>query len=103
MERLSPPMSLTLPSIPYLLMLALLAATFLFLGYFLVYSPRPRSDDELYIMDTVSTLAVQPHPYLTQTAYLRGIQRTDVEPAQPLLAAPLYWLAYHTLWVGNVQ
>ena len=75
----------------------------LFLVYLLTFSGAPTTDDERYIIDTTDSLAVRGNLLLNETAYLRRLQRTDVEPAQPLLSVPLYWLAYHTPWVGNVH
>lgn len=75
----------------------------LFLVYLLTFSGLPVSDDERFIIDTVDSIAVRGSLLLNQTSYLRPVQATTVEPGQPLLSAPLYWLAYHTPWVGNVH
>lgn len=83
--------------------LALLLAGLLFGIYLLTFSGVPTTDDERMIIDTTESMAVHGNLQLNQTAYLRPIQTTDVEPAQPLLSVPLYWLAYHTPWVGNVH
>jgi len=95
------------PAIPShgLRRLALAAAlsTLLFFVYLLTFSGQPLSDDERYIIDTVDSLATRGSLLLNQTSYLRPVQTSDVEPGQPLLSIPLYWLAYHTPWVGNVH
>ncbi len=83
--------------------LAVLIGGLLFTCYLLTYSGVPRTDDERFIMDTAESMAVRGNLLLNQTAYLRPIQTTDVEPAQPALSVPLYWLAYHIPWVGNAQ
>ncbi len=83
--------------------LALLIGGLLFSVYLLTFSGVPRTDDERFIMDTAESIAVHGNLRLNQTAYLRPIQTTDVEPAQPVLSVPLYWLAYHIPWVGNAQ
>lgn len=83
--------------------LALLIGSLLFSTYLLTFSGVPRTDDERFIMDTAESMAVRGNLRLNQTAYLRPIQTTDVEPAQPALSVPLYWLAYHIPWVGNAQ
>lgn len=75
----------------------------LFFVYLLTYSGAPVTDDERIIIDTTDSFAMRGSVWLNQTSYLRPTQPTDVEPAQPLLSVPLYWLAYHTPWVGNVH
>ncbi len=85
------------------LALALAIGLLLYFAYLLAFSGHIRSDDELYIIDAVDTIAVREAPYLNETTYLRGLQTVDVEPAQPLLSTPLYWLAYRIPWVGNVH
>ena len=88
---------------------ALLAAflgAMLFFVYLLTYSGNTKSGDELFIIDTADSFAVRSGPdrlLLNETVFLRGLQTTDVEPAQPLLAVPLYWVAYHIPWIGNVH
>lgn len=85
--------------------LALAAAltTLLFLAYLVTFSGQPVSDDERYIIDTVDSLATRGSLLLNQTSYLRPVQTTDVEPGQPLISVPLYWLAYRIPWAGNVH
>ncbi len=75
----------------------------LFLVYLLTFSGVPKTTDESYIVDTTDSMAVRGHLRMNQTAYLRPLQTSGVEPAQPVLSIPLYWLAYHTPWVGNVH
>jgi hypothetical protein len=78
----------------------------LFFVYLLTFSGNAKSGDELFIIDTTDSFAVRSGPdrlLLNETVYLRGLQTTDVEPAQPLLATPLYWIAYHIPWIGNVH
>ncbi|HEC22218.1 MAG TPA: hypothetical protein ENI95_04805, partial [Chloroflexi bacterium] len=85
------------------LAIALSIGTLLFLAYLLTFAGAINSDDELFIIDTTDSLAIRGSLLLNETVYLRGLQTSDVEPAQPILAIPLYWLAYHTPWVGNVH
>lgn len=82
---------------------ALTLGSLLFLVYLLTFLGVPRTDDERFIIDTTDSMAVRGSLQLNQTSYLRPIQTTDVEPAQPLLSVPLYWLAYHIPWVGNIH
>lgn len=82
--------------------LALLAGL-LFLVYLTTYSGAPLTDDERRIIDTTDSFAVRGSLLLNETAYLDGLLRTSVEPAQPVLSVPLYWIAYHLPWVGNVH
>jgi hypothetical protein len=83
--------------------IALSLGALLFLVYLLTFSGTVKSDDELFIIDTTDSMAVRGSLLLNETVYLRGLQTTDVEPAQPVLAVPLYWLAYHIPWAGNVH
>jgi hypothetical protein len=83
--------------------IALSLGALLFLVYLLTFSGTVKSDDELFIIDTTDSMAVRGSLLLNETVYLRGLQTTDVEPAQPVLAIPLYWLAYQIPWVGNVH
>jgi hypothetical protein len=85
-----------------LLALACLLVGLLFLVYLLTYSGAPLTDDERRIIDTTDSFS-RGTLLLNQTGYLDGLVRTDVEPAQPLLSLPLYWLAYRLPWVGNVH
>ncbi|MCC6904323.1 MAG: hypothetical protein IT326_00670 [Anaerolineae bacterium] len=85
------------------IILAAMIGACLYAFYFLTFSGFVRSDDERYIIDTTDSLATHGSLMLNQTVYLRGLQTSDVEPAQPLLAVPLYWLAYHIPWVGNIH
>lgn len=88
-----------------MLLAASLGAT-LFFVYLLTFSGIPKSGDELFIIDTTDSFAVRSGPdrlLLNETVYLRGLQTTDVEPGQPLLAVPLYWIAYHIPWIGNIH
>jgi hypothetical protein len=88
------------------LLLALGLGVILSFIYLLSFSGIFKTTDEQYIIDTTGSFATKSGPdrlRLNQTTYLRGLQTTDVEPAQPLLAMPLYWIAYHIPWVGNVH
>lgn len=80
---------------------------FLYFAYLLSFTGIPKTDDEYYIIDTTDSFAVRSGPdrlLLNETVHLRpGLVTTDVEPAQPLLAVPLYWLAYQIPWIGNVH
>jgi hypothetical protein len=80
---------------------------FLYLAYLLTYSGIYKSNDEAYIIDTTDSFTVRSGPdrlLLNETVFMRpGLQTTDVEPAQPILAMPLYWLAYQIPWIGNVH
>lgn len=84
-------------------LLVLTLVTGLYLLYFLTFSGFVRSDDERYIIDTTHSFAIYQDTLLYQTVFLRGVQTTDVEPAQPILAIPLYLAAYHIPWIGNVH
>lgn len=83
--------------------IAAVLGVLLFAVYLVTFTGVAVTDDEQYILDTTESIAVRGSLQLNQTSYLRRVQTTDVEPAQPLLAAPLYWVAYHTPWVGNVH
>ncbi len=83
--------------------LALTIGSLLFLTYLLTFTGFPLTNDERFIIDTTDSMAVRANWLLNETGYLRPFQTTDVEPAQPVLSIPLYWLAYHTPWVGNVH
>jgi hypothetical protein len=85
------------------LILALTIGGLLYLVYLLTFSGTFKTDDELYIADTAQALSIRHSLYLNQSAYLRPLQTTDVELAQPILAIPFYWPAYHIPWVGNIH
>src|SRR5690606_4934602 len=78
--------------------LAAALAALLFCAYLLTFSGVPVSDDERHIIDTTDSMAVRGNLLLNQTSYLQPIQVTLVEPGQPLLSVPLYWLGFHTPW-----
>lgn len=84
-------------------LLALALAALLYLCYLLSFTGMPQSNDELFIYDTVSSLALGPDLWMNETSYLRPVQASDVEPGQPLAAVPLFWLAYHVPWLGNLH
>lgn len=75
----------------------------LLLTYLLFFSGTVVSGDERFIIDTIDSLATRGSLLLNQTVFERPLQTSDVEPAQPLLAVPLYWLAYQIQPVGNVH
>ncbi len=75
----------------------------LLLTYSLFFSGTVVSGDERFIIDTIDSLATRGSLLLNQTVFERPLQTSDVEPALPLLAVPLYWLAYQVPWVGNVH
>ena len=81
--------------------LALAIGGLLFLAYFLTTSGAFTSDDGRIILDTTDSLVNHGNLRLNQTAHFTLLQTSSVEPAQPLLAAPLYWLATQIPWVGN--
>ncbi len=83
--------------------LAAVLGCLLFAVYLLTFSGVLNTDDERYIVDTTESIAVRGSLALNETSYLRPVQNTDVEPAQPLLSVPLYWLAFNTPHVGNVH
>ncbi len=85
------------------LILALTIGGLLYLAYLLTFSGTFKTDDELYIADTTQALSIRHSLYLNQSAYLRPLQTTDVELAQPILAISFYWPAYHIPWVGNIH
>ncbi len=84
-------------------MTAVVLASAACLVYLLTSAGVTHSDDELYLLDTAQSVAVHGDFYLNQTTYLRPLQVSDTEPGQPVLAAPLYWLAYRLPFVGNVH
>ncbi len=75
----------------------------LFCVYLLTASLTFISDDELFLFDTTESFARHGSVYLSETADLRWPGETDVEPAMPLLAAPIYWLANQFDGIGNVH
>jgi len=84
-------------------LIALVLACLFYAVYLLTFSGMQYSGDELFIIDTVDGLAIHHTVELHQTAYQRPPQTSDVEPGQPLLAAPLYWLAYQVPWLGTIH
>ena len=74
------------------------------LAYALSFTGIPKANDELYLADTTQSLALRGELTLNQTQFT-GINHviSDVEPLQPIISAPLYWIAYHLPWVGNVH
>jgi len=95
-------------------------ATFLASVYMLTYSGRIESSDTRALFDTVSSLVQHGDMYLDVSAWYNYPQpsaqgdyplvRVDTEPMQPILAAPLFWLAQelpgvglnHAVWLFNV-
>ncbi len=75
----------------------------LFSAYLLTASLTFISDDELYIFDTVESLARHHSTMLSETADLNWPVASQVEPAMPVLAAPIYALANRFRGIGNVH
>lgn len=71
--------------------------------YFLTASLQFLSTDELFIYDTVESFARRASVDLSETADITWPGETRVEPMQPLLAVPLFWLADRFQNVGNVH
>lgn len=92
-------------SSPRLTRLALAAALFglLYSFYLLTFSGVFNSDDERYILDTTESIVKRGGLMLNQTTYIRPYRTSGVEPAQPLLAVPLFWVADHVSFAGNAQ
>ncbi|GAB4474015.1 MAG: hypothetical protein Kow00124_13580 [Anaerolineae bacterium] len=90
---------------PLLRRWALIAAVtgLLYLIYLLTFSGAIQSDDELILIDTVESVALRGSILLNQTAHLRPVQPSDVEPGQPLAALPLFWIAYRIPWLSNLH
>lgn len=76
---------------------------FLYGLYLLTYSGAFTTDDERVIFDTIESLAERGNMLLNQTTYLTPLRTSSVEPAQPILAVPLYWIANQFDSVGNVH
>lgn len=88
------------------LALAFALGTFLYFVYLLTFSGIYTTNDEEKLIDTTAGFAVRSGPdrvLLNQSFYMQGLTTTDVEPAQPLLAAPLYWVGYNLDWVGTLH
>ncbi len=83
--------------------LILVVSSLLYLIYLLTFSGAIQSDDELILIDTVESVAVRGSILLNQTAHLRPVQPSDVEPGQPLAALPLFWIAYRIPWISNLH
>ncbi|MBI3362122.1 MAG: hypothetical protein HY023_13545 [Chloroflexi bacterium] len=75
----------------------------LFSVYLFTFSGRYISNDELFLMDTTESLARRGSIFLTETGSLKWPGETAFEPLQPLLAAPLFWIANQLPFVGNVH
>jgi hypothetical protein len=74
------------------------------LTYLTTFAGLARSNDELWLADTTQSIALHGSYDLNQTQWAKSPPIvSDVEPLQPILAAPLYWIAYHLAWVGNVH
>jgi len=82
-------------------LLSVALASLLFLAYVLTLAGVARANDELWILDVTESVATGNDYQFNQTLYIN--HSAGVEPVQPLLAAPLYWLALNTSWVGNMH
>lgn len=87
----------------HILVVCLAAGLALYLCYLLTYTGIRLTTDERKLIDAAESIIVSRHLWFNQTFDLVGPSLINLEPAQPLLAAPLYWLAYHTPQIGNVQ
>ncbi len=85
------------------LILSIMLVSLLFLVYLLTLAGVNRSNDELWIIDATQSVATRGDFQLNETLYLRNRTIADVEPVQPVLAAPLYWLVWNTGWIGNIH
>src|SRR5258706_4441254 len=83
--------------------LAVVLASLLFLVYFLTLSGITDTDDEKWIIDVTESLATRGDMQLNQTLYLGRQTSANVEPLQPVLSVPLYWLALNIPWMGNIH
>lgn len=86
--------------------------------YLLIYNGFWLSNDELYLLDSTESVARRGNIELSYTFNLQPVISDDgtpdrgavQEPLQPILAAPLYWLAQqfpnigmaHTVWLFNM-
>lgn len=83
--------------------LVLAVASLLYLVYLFTFSGTVKSDDERLLVDAANSLVLQRSSHISQTVNVWGLRPVDTELAQPLLAAPLYWIAYHFPFIGNMH
>jgi hypothetical protein len=85
--------------------LALAAGLFglLYCLYLLTFAGVFSSNDEHFILSTVESWVHYHSLLLGGTTYLQGLQTFSVEPVQPALSAPLFWIALRSPGVGLVQ
>jgi len=72
--------------------------------YLLTYRGLFQSVDELALFSMAESLVQMQSlqtPQLTFARYHNIVGR--LEPLQPLLAVPLYWLAVRSPWLGNIR
>ncbi len=75
----------------------------LFCVYLLTASLTFVSDDELFLFDATESIAKHHNVLLSETADLTWPGESNAEPVQPLLAAPIYFLANGFDGIGNVH
>lgn len=75
----------------------------LFCIYLLTASLTFVSGDELYIFDATESIAKRQDVFRTETADLEWPGESPVEPIQPILTAPVYWLANQFDGIGNLH
>jgi hypothetical protein len=72
--------------------------------YLLTYRGLFQSIDELAMFSMAESLVQGQSLQTPQLAFARYHNRVGrLEPLQPLLAAPLYWLAVRSTWLGNIH
>lgn len=97
-------MRLSAPSPSRRAVLAAVLGCLLFLAYLLSFNGIPKASDELWLADTAQSIALRGSYVLNQTQFTNiGRVISDVEPLQPILSAPLYWIGYHLPWAGNLH
>jgi hypothetical protein len=75
----------------------------LFAVYLLTASLTLISGDELFLLDATESIAKRNSVRLSETADLTWPGESDVEPAMPFMAAPIYWLANGFHGIGNTH
>lgn len=82
---------------------AVAVMAFLYAIYWLTASFSFVSTDELFLFDATESFARRASLLLNQTADLDWPGHAQVEPAQPILSVPLFWIADRLDGVGNVH
>ncbi|MBN1430039.1 MAG: hypothetical protein JXB07_16840 [Anaerolineae bacterium] len=78
-------------------------AGLIYLVYLFTFTGLFKTGDERLLVDVTNSLVLQKSNYVSQTTHIWGLQPIMIELAHPLLAAPLYWIAYQIPAIGNVH